>query len=62
VTNEESLPVAGAWVVTVPEEPKRKQHFLFKPITTDRYGSLVLHGLVAGKYKFFSWEGVEQDE
>jgi protocatechuate 3,4-dioxygenase beta subunit len=62
VTNEDSLPVAGVWVVAVPEEPKRKQHYLFKSLTTDQYGHFDLRGLAPGKYKLFSWDGVEQDE
>jgi hypothetical protein len=62
VTNEESLPVAGVWVVAVPEETKRKQHYLFKSITTDQYGHFDLRGLAPGKYNLFSWDGVEQGE
>jgi hypothetical protein len=62
VTNEDSLPVAGVWAVAVPEEPKRKQHHLFKSITTDQYGHFDLHGLAPGKYRLFSWDGVEKDE
>ena len=62
VTNEESLPVAGVWVVAVPEEAKRKQHYLFKSITTDQYGHFDLRGLAPGKYNLFSWDGVEQGE
>jgi len=54
--------VAGVWVVAVPEEPKRKQHYLFKSITTDQYGHFDLHGLAPGKYNLFSWDGVEQGE
>ena len=44
------------------EEQKRKQHYLFKPITTDQYGHFDLRGLAPGKYKLFSWDGVEQGE
>ena len=62
VTNEENLPVAGVWVVAVPEEAKRKQHYLFKSITTYQYGLFDLRGLAPGKYKLFSWDGVEQGE
>jgi hypothetical protein len=62
VTNEESLPVAGVWAVAVPEEGKRKQHHLFKSVTTDQYGHFELHGLAPGKYRLFSWDGIEQDE
>ena len=46
----------------VPEEPKRKQHYLLKSITTDQYGHFDLHGLASGKYKLFNWDGVEQGE
>lgn len=62
MTNEESLPVAGVWVVAVPEEQKRKQHYLFKPITTDQYGHFDLRGLAPGKYKLFSWDGVKNSD
>lgn len=54
--------MAGVWVVVVPEEQKRKQHYLFKPITTGQYGHFDLRGLAPGKYKLFSWDGVEQGE
>jgi hypothetical protein len=49
-------------VVAVPEEAKRKQHYLFKSITTDQYGHFDLGGLAPGKYNLFSWDGVEQGE
>jgi protocatechuate 3,4-dioxygenase beta subunit len=62
VTNEERLPVAGVWVVAVPDEPKRAQHYLFKSITTDQYGHFDLRGVPPGQYKLFSWDDVEQDE
>lgn len=60
VTNEESLPVAGAWVVAVPEEAKRKVHRLFKSVTTDQNGQYELRGLAPGKYSLFSWDGAER--
>jgi hypothetical protein len=44
----------------VPEEPKRKQHYLFKSITTDQYGHFDPRGPAPGKYNLFSWDGVEQ--
>jgi len=37
--------VAGVWVVGVPEEAKRKQHYLFKSITRDQHGHFDLRGL-----------------
>jgi hypothetical protein len=60
VTNEDSLPVAGVWVVAVPEEAKRKQHRLFKSETTDQFGHFSLRGLAPGKYRLFSWDGAER--
>lgn len=60
VTNEDSLPVAGVWVVAIPEEAKSKQHRLFKSETTDQFGHFSLRGLAPGKYKLFSWDGAER--
>lgn len=37
------------------------QH-LFKSVSTDQYGHFDLHGLAPGKYRLFSWDGVEKDE
>ncbi len=60
VTNEDSLPVAGVWVVAIPEEAKRKQRRLFKSETTDQFGHFRLRGLAPGKYSLFSWDGAER--
>jgi hypothetical protein len=62
VTNSESTPVAGVWVVAVPEESKRSLRELFKSVTTDQYGRYDLRGLAPGKYSIFSWDGVEREE
>jgi len=62
VTNSESIPVAGVWVVAVPEESKRNLHELFKSVTTDQYGRYDLRGLAPGAYSIFSWDGVEREE
>jgi len=62
VTNTESTPVAGVWVVAVPEESKRSLRELFKSVTTDQYGRYDLRGLAPGKYAVFSWDGVEREE
>jgi hypothetical protein len=62
VTNNESTPVAGVWVVAVPEESKRSLRELFKFVTTDQYGRYDLRGLAPGKYSIFSWDGVEREE
>ena len=60
VTNDESLPVAGVWVVAVPEESKRTVDRLFKSVTTDQNGQYELRGLAPGKYSVFSWDEVER--
>jgi hypothetical protein len=62
VTNSESTPVAGVWVVAIPEESKRSLRELFKSVTTDQYGRYDLRGLAPGKYAVFSWDGVEREE
>jgi hypothetical protein len=62
VTNSESTPVAGVWVVAVPEESKRSLRELFKSVTSDQYGRYDLRGLAPGKYAVFSWDGVEREE
>jgi hypothetical protein len=60
VLNQDSLSVAGVWVVAIPEEEKRSIHRLFKSVTTDQYGHFELRGLASGKYKLFSWDGIER--
>jgi hypothetical protein len=62
VTNAESTPVAGVWVVVVPEESRRNLRDLYKSVTTDQYGHYDLRGLAPGKYLLFSWDGVETGE
>jgi len=62
VSNDETLSVAGVWVVAVPEENKREMRFLFKGVTTDQYGHYELRGLAPGKYTIFAWDGVEEGE
>lgn len=62
VANDESLPVAGVWVVAVPEESKRSLRYLYKAVTTDQYGRYDLRGLVPGKYMIFAWDGVANGE
>jgi hypothetical protein len=59
VSNEDNLPVAGAWAVVIPELSKRKLHYLYKVGNTDQFGHFEFHGLPPGKYKLFAWEGVE---
>jgi hypothetical protein len=62
VVTDESLPVAGVWVVAVPEESKRSLRYLYKSVTTDQYGRYDLRGLAPGKYMAFAWDGVALGE
>jgi len=61
VLNKDDLPATGVWVVAVPQENKRKYLRLFRSELTDQYGKFELHGLAPGKYKLFSWEGIESN-
>jgi 5-hydroxyisourate hydrolase-like protein (transthyretin family) len=59
ITDADGLPVAGVWVVLVPEEAHRGQMQMYKETTTDQYGRFELRGISPGDYKLFSWEEVE---
>jgi hypothetical protein len=59
VADADSLPIAGVWVVLVPEEAHRGQMQMYKKTTTDQYGHFELRGIPPGDYKLFSWEEVE---
>jgi hypothetical protein len=61
VLDEEALPVAGVWVVAVPEESKRKYLRLYKSALTDQYGHFEMRAVTPGTYKIFSWEGIESE-
>lgn len=61
VLDEEALPVAGVWVVAVPEEAKRKYLRLYKSALTDQYGHFEIRAITPGTYKIFSWEGIESE-
>jgi hypothetical protein len=59
VADADGLPLAGVWVVLVPEEAHRGQTQMYKVVTTDQYGHFELRGIPPGDYKLFSWEEVE---
>jgi hypothetical protein len=61
VTDENDLPTAGAIVVLVPEEARRKVFRVYKDSTTDQYGKFEMRGIAPGKYKLFAWRDVESD-
>jgi len=60
VTNSDSLPAPGAWVVLVPEAAHRDDNWLYDSTNTDQNGRFELHGIVPGEYKLFSWDEVEE--
>jgi hypothetical protein len=60
VTDADSLPAAGVWVVLVPDDSRRNETRLYKTKTTDQYGHFELRGIAPGDYKVFSWDQVEQ--
>jgi hypothetical protein len=59
VTDNESLPVTGVWVVLVPDGVRRDQSRLYQKVATDQYGHYLLRGIAPGDYKIFCWEEVE---
>jgi hypothetical protein len=59
VTDADGLPLAGVWVVLVPEEAHRGQMQMYKDTTTDQYGRFELRGISPGGFKLFSWDQVE---
>jgi hypothetical protein len=62
VTNEESLPVAGVWVVQCRKNQRESSITCSSPLRRISTGHFDLRGLAPGKYKLFSWDGVEQGE
>lgn len=59
VSDTENLPVAGVWVVLIPDEPHRDQFRLYQKTSTDQYGHFLLRGIPPGEYRIFCWDDVE---
>lgn len=57
VQNEDSLPAVGAWAVAIPDKKTRRASY---SANTDQYGHFEVRGLPPGKYKLFSWAGLQQ--
>ena len=57
VLNEDTLPAVGAWAVAIPDKKTRHASCSAK---TDQYGHFEVRGLPPGKYKLFSWTGLQQ--
>jgi hypothetical protein len=62
VLDADSLPVAGATVVLIPDPPHRGVVEQYKAATTDQNGKFTLAGLTPGDYKVFSWDSVDESE
>jgi hypothetical protein len=56
VLNEDNLPAVGAWAEAIPDKKTRRSSY---SANTDQYGHFELRGLPPGKYKLFSWAGLE---
>jgi len=57
VLNEDTLPAVGAWAVAIPDKKTRRASY---SANTDQYGHFEVRGLPPGKYKLFSWAGLQQ--
>jgi hypothetical protein len=57
VLNEDTLPAVGAWVVAIPDKKTRRASY---SANTDQYGHFEVRGLPPGKYKLFSWAGLQE--
>jgi hypothetical protein len=60
VTDHDSLPAPGVWVVLIQDAAHASQHRLYKQQTTDQYGHFDLRGTPPGDYRLFSWDEVEE--
>jgi hypothetical protein len=56
VLNEDTLPAVGVWAVAIPDKKTRRASYSGN---TDRYGHFEVRGLPPGKYKLFSWTGLQ---
>ncbi len=57
VLNEDTLPAVSAWAVAIPDKKTRRASY---SANTDQYGYFEMRGLPPGKYKLFSWAGLQQ--
>ncbi len=57
VLNEDTLPAVSAWAVAIPDKKTRRASY---SANTDQYGHFEMRGLPPGKYKLFSWAGLQQ--
>jgi Carboxypeptidase regulatory-like domain len=57
VQNEDNLPAVGAWVVAIPGKKTSRDSY---STNTDQNGHFEFPGLPPGRYKLYSWEGIEE--
>jgi protocatechuate 3,4-dioxygenase beta subunit len=60
VQNDKQAPAAGALVVLVPDDSKRRgMRDAYHIATTDQYGKFTLKNIDPGDYKLYAWDDVE---
>ena len=60
ITNDKQEPVAGATVVAMPENEKRRDQYQYvKMGTTDQAGRYSLKNLTPGEYRIYCWDNIE---
>jgi hypothetical protein len=57
VQKEDNLPAVGAWVVAIPGKKTSRDSY---STNTDQNGHFEFPGLPPGRYKLYSWEGIEE--
>jgi len=60
VQNDKQDPAAGALVVLVPDDARRRERRdSYHTATTDQYGRFTLKGVDPGEYKLYAWDDLE---
>jgi hypothetical protein len=62
VLTSDSLPVAGVFVVLVPEPRLRDQFSMYSEARTDQNGHFLFKRIEPGDYKLFSWDSAEEGD
>jgi len=60
VQNDQQQPAAGALVVLIPDDVKRRERRdSYHTSTSDQYGRFALKGVDPGEYKLYAWDDLE---